>query len=344
MPCLKKQLLQWKKKCQLCLDVRPTKEYLKQHLQPSTNIPFEELPYRLGELPPKQRFPFALLTSNHPTSSLEQQLFLKERGWQPHYIFEPFKYPSFWKEAQRLGCLTTQVPLPWLLFRPHSLFLDYMSFIQSILSSQLYQKEKKDDNHDDDAHNKIKILDIGCGSGRDLTYLLLKNPSWYGVGMDYLPGAYQRFQQMTLSIPNNKNRVQFIYGKLLNNGTWIIKDKDNHHHQQQDDNLLLPIYDMIITIRFFNRTLLPLLPTLFLKPGGLMVISHFIDLPLQYDFIKGKEGEDNDFYYLSPKKEKRLYPGELNQFAKDLDLTILVDRIEYIEDGRPVHSMILQKK
>ncbi|CAO3615676.1 unnamed protein product [Cunninghamella blakesleeana] len=105
MICLQKQLSQWKKKNPLCLDIRPKKEYLKQHLQPSTNIPFEELPYRLGELPPKQGYPFALLTSSSPTIRLKQQLFLKERGWQPHYIFEPFNYPDsfFWKEAQRLN-------------------------------------------------------------------------------------------------------------------------------------------------------------------------------------------------------------------------------------------------
>ncbi|CAO3615679.1 unnamed protein product [Cunninghamella blakesleeana] len=214
-----------------------------------------------------------------------------------------------------------------------------MSMIQSLFSSS-FQQEKEN----------IHILDIGCGSGRDLTYLLLNNPTWYGVGIDYLPGAFQRFQTMTSSIHQKEKRVQFIYGKLLNDGTWNIKE----NHDQHDD-LLLPIYDMIITIRFFNRTLLPYLPTLFLKPGGLMVLSHFIDLPPLWmkdkdDKEKIKIGDDHDEhphphdYYYSPKKEKRLYPGELHQFAKDLDLTILVDRIEYIEDGRPVHSMILQKK
>ncbi|CAO3619656.1 unnamed protein product [Cunninghamella echinulata] len=325
MSCIKQQLLHWKKNCQLCLDVRPSQEYLKRHIAPSTNIPFKELAYRLGELPPKP-IPFALVTSTSSDFN-DPYNFLKDRGWQPQYLFDTIATVGFWDKVQQLGCLSTgsRYP-PWLLFRPHSLFLDYMSLIQSTLLSE-QQKNKKE-------NERINILDIGCGSGRDLTYILLNNPTWHGIGVDYLSGAYQRFQLMTQSV---QDRIQFIYAKLLMDGTWKIKrkgdDDDDHDNGIITTTTTNTTFDMIITIRFFNRPLLSLLPTLFLKPGGLMVISHFID-----------HHDQQQQQYQFPKKEKRLYPGELNQFAQDMNLTILVDRLEWIEDGRPIHSMILQKK
>ncbi|KAI9300559.1 hypothetical protein BJ944DRAFT_272860, partial [Cunninghamella echinulata] len=312
MSCIKQQLLHWKKNCQLCLDVRPSQEYLKRHIAPSTNIPFKELAYRLGELPPKP-IPFALVTSTSSNFN-DAYDFLKARGWQPQYIFDTTAMVGFWDKVQQLGYLSTGARYPpWLLFRPHGLFLDHMPLIQSRLSSSQQQQQQKNKNKKE--NDRINILDIGCGSGRDLTYVLLNNPTWHGIGVDYLPGAYQRFQSMTQSV---QDRIQFVYAKLLMDGTWKTKEKGGDGDNNNNDNeTIIPTntaFDMIITIRFFNRPLLRLLPTLFLKPGGLMVISHFID---------HQDQRQQPYYF--PKKEKRLYPGELNQFARDLNLTILVD-------------------
>jgi hypothetical protein len=134
--------------------------------------------------------------------------------------------------------------------------------------------------------------------------------------VDHLAGAQERFGSMTASLGD---RARFVSAKVKADGTW-----------KSTERLLIDggqPYDMVMTIRFFVRPLLPILPTL-VKSGGLVVISHFVDI-----------GD-----YQHPKKERRLRQGELNRFAEQMGLAVLVDRLEWIEDGiRPVQSVILQK-
>ncbi|KAI8336328.1 hypothetical protein BC941DRAFT_514503 [Chlamydoabsidia padenii] len=333
MSCQKKLLQKWKiSTCRhLCLDIRTPQEFKLNHLQPSTNIPFDQLKKRMAELPPKH-IPFALVTFSNYTSTTttttfgakkvkryidkesldEGEHWLLEHGWQPHYVFRPGQDPCFWPKARLVECDDDepQVNKPWILYQPHALLKDYMDLIVKTLGGQ--------GRH---------ILDIGCGSGRDLTWLLLHQPTWYATGVDHLAGAQERFASMTRSI---RDRAHFSSAKVMADGSWKTINLDStiaispvEHTQPVNQQQ----YDMVMTIRFFIRPFLPILPNL-VKPGGLLIISHFLD--------RGN--------YQQPKKERRLWEGELNQFAQQMGLTILVDRIEWIEDGiRPVQSMILQK-
>ncbi|KAI8099502.1 uncharacterized protein BX664DRAFT_354912 [Halteromyces radiatus] len=362
MICLKSRLNQWKNSSfqHLCLDLRSTFEYNQQHLVPSTHIPLEQLHKRMAELPPKH-IPFALVTTtivqNNSFLSTEYKTgeqWLLDRGWQPRIIFRPNSELCFWPKARLAGYVNEKYEQQqsWIMFSPHPLLKDYMDLIVTTLQQNNNMDERR------------KVLDIGCGSGRDLTWLLLHQRKWCATGVDYLSGARERFETMTTLI---KDRVQFIRAKVQIDGTWQYLDimeqhqhnekkgdggmmtsfvsnnknenfnsyhkdqktkmmttriESEQHHQQQQQ------YDLVMTFRFFIRPVLWTLPC-FVKPGGILMISHFVDI-----------GD-----YQQPKKEKRLRKGELNDFARRMDLTILVDRLDTTEDGnRTMHSMIFQKR
>ena len=95
------------------------------------------------------------------------------------------------------------------------------------------------------------------------------------------------------------------------------------------DKLECGQFDLILTIRFLVRPLLPLLPKL-LAVGGYLVISHFV--------------EDGVHTYDQPRKDHRLQLGELAELYGSMDnVEVVTDVLEQIEDGRPINSVIIKK-
>ncbi|ORX62427.1 S-adenosyl-L-methionine-dependent methyltransferase [Hesseltinella vesiculosa] len=293
----RKRLLQWQQSDlrHLCLDVRPQQEYLLDHLRTSVNIPLDHLPKRMAELPPKQQ-PFTLITHDHPDQDDAKQ-WLVGHGWQPRVVFRPRHELCFWPKAKALGCHGTGLRPATFLFRPHPLLQDHLGLLQD----KLHNAEDPSDGGD------VHVLDIGCGSGRDLTWLLNAHPTWQGTGIDALQGAQERFAWTTLPV---RDRVQFLQIKI-------------------GATLALPRrYHLVLMMRCLIRPFLSgSLPNL-VRPGGLVVLSHFVD-----------QGD-----YLYPRKHLRLQPKELEQWALDFGFSLLVNRTDTTEDGRPTHSVILAKK
>ncbi|PVV05367.1 hypothetical protein BB560_000115 [Smittium megazygosporum] len=115
---------------------------------------------------------------------------------------------------------------------------------------------------------RLKVLDLGCGCGRDLVFLTKRESGvqWEAFGIDY---------------------------------------------------------------QYFNRPLLGHIDSL-LDAGGFIIFSSFV-------YGEGVPA------FEKPKPQHCIKVGELTQFFSLLGYQIVLDKIEFIEDGRPVNTFIAQK-
>lgn len=147
-------------------------------------------------------------------------------------------------------------------------------------------------------------LDIGCGGGRDAVFLSMNG--WQVIGIDHKESVIQRAKQLA------KFHQQDIEWK-----TCSVKTTGCLPSQ--------PV-DLIVVIRYLNRALFNTFKTL-LKSGGYVVFQ---------TFVEGVE------VFGSPKNPNYiLKKGELAKTFEDF--RIIVDRIDTLDDGRPVASFVAQK-
>ncbi|KAI9477136.1 hypothetical protein BDB00DRAFT_859344 [Zychaea mexicana] len=348
-------LSRWKRSAigsQLCLDLRSPQAYQIRHVAPSTNIPWQQLSLRCAELPPKN-VPFAVIEPSDQKPDTCSQ-WLIERGWQCPYVFREDD-DTFWTAVEQYSQPTT--PKPWLLFRPCPFLMQHINWI-----------EKQTQQH--------RCLDIGCGSGRDVAWLLSRQPLWNVYALDSLKGAVERTHQLTKNMGVHDRLVECLQAKITSEGKWKTFDEDSPAVTAKNnttatagtsptsgttttinntiaitngdiddksrrfspgvstdtffqDKLGCSQFDLILTIRFLVRSLLPQLPQL-LAVGGYLVISHFV--------------EDGVHEYEQPRKDHRLQLGELAAlYGSMANIEIVVDVIEQIEDGRPVNSVVIKR-
>lgn len=335
----------------LCLDLRSPSAYKRRHFVPSTNIPWSQLSLRCAELPPKS-VPFAVVEPTGQTTG-SCIAWLQQHGWQCPWVFheDELLNDTFWVDACRQGWAQdlekSIIPnnrawpgKPWLLFQPCPFLANQIDRIEQSLSNSK------------PPGTLLKCLDIGCGSGRDVAWLLSRPLSrWKVYAIDSLRGAVER----TAALASNMgvdDRLTVTQAKITAEGSWKTLDGSSSNNNEelsttapQDKRVRfspgIPTeaffsrllgseqkFDMILTIRFLVRALLPQLPSL-LNVGGFLVISHFV--------------EDGVHQYDQPRMDHRLRLGELAELFSAMPGTeVIVDIIEEIEDGRPVNSVIVQ--
>lgn len=141
-----------------CLDLRPADAYRKVHLVPSTSIPIDTLEERFGQLPPKSpqnsflivAFQGALF-NGQPVADV-----LESRGWTIDGVIDIFsstEEAKFWEYVRKLGLSGVGNEGKELLFKPSPVLDKWISAVER--------------DHCFDEGEKC-VLDIGCGSGRDL--------------------------------------------------------------------------------------------------------------------------------------------------------------------------------
>lgn len=151
---------------------------------------------------------------------------------------------------------------------------------------------------------KPLALDIGCGGGRDAVYLSMNG--WEVTGIDHKASVMQRAKQLA----NFHQQSVHWY-------TCSVKESGCLPSQ--------PV-DLIVVIRYLNRALFDSIKAL-LKPNGYLIFQ---------TFVEGVEA------FGSPKNPNYiLKKGELAKTFEDF--CIIVDRIDTLNDGRPVASFIAQK-
>jgi len=152
-----------------------------------------------------------------------------------------------------------------------------------------------------------RALDLGCGSGRDSVYLALNG--WQVTAVDYLQAAIGNLAQLA-----QNHRVS-------------VKGLQLDLEQQNDPLGQLPgPFDLILVIRYLHRPLLTQIRDK-IAEGGFIVYQ---------TFMQGCEK------FGKPKNPRFLLkPGELANVFTGFE--VLVDKIEYLDDGRPTNVFIARK-
>lgn len=149
-----------------------------------------------------------------------------------------------------------------------------------------------------------KALDIGCGGGRDSVFLA--SLGWQVTAIDQEARVLKRAKQLATK---SGASVKFKCCDLKKSGCFPEG-----------------FFDLVTVVRYLNRDLFSQIDAA-ISPGGYIVYQ---------TFSLGAEA------FGSPKNPNFiLQEGELSEvFA---DYKIIVDRIDKLEDGRPVASFIAQK-
>jgi SAM-dependent methyltransferase len=338
----------------LFLDLRNPTAYKRQRIVPSTNIPLVDLEKRCSELPAKQT-PFAVM---EPLDAKGATQWLFDRGWNCPWVFWEGDFDQnveLWTDLASLQLAeSTPNEQSWLMFNPAPILEESIASIEQSLKSRTNNSELQ---------KRLSCLDIGCGSGRDLAWLLSRkavdgSPIWRATAVDSSHGATNRTSTICENMGLSDQLDGAVNAKVAANGLWRLLKRDDPNKQvnttvkkggkpiaaigddtidffsktvqQQINNTIPPKHDLIITIRFLVRPILPYLPNL-LNPGGYIIISHFVD--------------HEEYEYDQPRQDHRLEVDELrNLFGSMNGMSIVVDKIEQIEDGRPVNSIIIRKE
>lgn len=264
------------------LDCRSFTDFCHAHRRDTCSIPTAELPARMHELP-KNTEP---LTVCGDVVSLSQAVaFLTSKGYQivEQILWTP-EYEACLQAAGKLESGTHSQRL----WQPAPLLV---RFVEEFIPA-----------------NGIvpgKGLDIGCGAGRDTVFLAMHG--WQMTGVDYIPGALQRVQQLAAS-------------QQVNVATWL---RDLETGQDPFVDIDAGSFDLVCVARYLHRPLFPWIKRL-LKPGGIIIYQ---------TFMQGAE------QFGSPRNPNFLL--RLNELAAIFSGTdILLDDVEYLDDGRPVSAFI----
>ena len=304
-----------------CLDVRPPETYSQAHLIPSTSIPLATLEQRFSQLPPRgdPPTPFLLLApenaafNDQPLASL-----LTSRGWTISAVVEvpPDKeqVDEIWDYASDLGVLGTGSEGTELLFKASPVVSAWIGWIE--------------ENMEDNACYKGSVLDIGCGSGRDLGFLVSRGYPWSVTGLDNWSKALNRAAVMVKSI--NPDRFNGLINAAIDETSGHIIPSSSLDHQDVQ-NMFDRQFSLVLVIRFFPREMFRYIHT-FVENGGYLIFSHFTDPP-----EGGRE-------YESPPRGKRVRPGEVEGIlCQGYGWEIMQGAYSTSEDGRAMWDVVARK-
>ncbi|KAF8930450.1 hypothetical protein BGZ58_008241 [Dissophora ornata] len=401
----------------LILDTRPCSAYRARHLSPSTNIPFHRLDRSRFQLPSKQT-PFAVLESPQekgtdvPDAGSDAAIgafvswrkpsdILKSRGWKAEWAFEdqPLFWEIFAEELKKGGIhvdptleivekdkVSSKNRTPYnFLFKPNPVLVKILPLIEQELATLRSDRLRGSERRDIEGRVMLRCLDVGCGAGRDMAYLVARSANglsvdgveWSVLGMDQREDVCELARHLardtflqdeeTSTGKDLVARVNTLVGKVdSKTGVfWIspsptspngsdekhsVKDwypllQPNIRHYDADldrdhQELLAKSsvtstedgFDLIVMIRFLQRSLFAPLVEHWLRPGGFLVLSTFVsdtDLP----------------EYSKPGPAHRLQSkSEAREIFEALGLKVVMEEISLVEDGtRPVANVVAQK-
>ncbi|CAA20139.1 Rhodanese domain-containing protein [Schizosaccharomyces pombe] len=315
-----------------CLDVRAQSKYEISHLRKSVNIPSEKISKCWYQLPAKQEELFVVedqgdKIETEETGTCAQQL--KKRGWNiaghfmfSHKIWEDLSLPQ--NELLESG------PNRNLLFEPCPYLKEVMPVVEKGIKT-----------------NNARVLDIGCGSGRDLAWICFRESGkhWMVSALDAEKRAIQRFSELFSGLGLEDRIEGKKVAKVDASGLWKLYTRDGKQEPNATAISLADMladfqnvpegdvykYDLVLQIRFLNRALLRQSSSLLRNNGFLFLCTFVNDGVHQYEHPRGSD--------------HRFEKGEAAAIVSESDgrIRVLKDEIGFIEDGRPVQILLAQK-
>jgi SAM-dependent methyltransferase len=310
-----------------CLDLRSAEAYSEAHLVPSTSIPLDTLESRFSQLPPKNAGNSFLVVTHKQAllHDLPVGELLTARGWRvdgvielPQVSMEETAIEKFWEYTGTMGVFGSGKEGAELLFKPSPVLGAWIDWIEEDIA----------------VHNPpllaCSALDFGCGSGRDMGFLVAREFPWSVNGLDSWEKALERAEIMVKSInPSLLNRL--IHAKI-DDESGVITPLSTVAQNNLKHLYHYPA-DLILIIRFFPRHLFGQIYE-FLRPGGYLIFSHFTD---------PQSGMKD---YDSPPRDKRVQPGEVEDMLVNADIgwahrwEIMQAAYSSSEDGRPMWDIV----
>jgi rhodanese-related sulfurtransferase len=298
-----------------CVDLRSPVSYARAHLIPSTNIPLDKFEGRFAQLPPKtEEFAFLLVVDEGALfKGAPVDEVLHSRGWTIRGVIElSGDDDDFWRYAKEREVFATCEEGREFLFQPAPILLRWIDSIEPEVTDK-----------------RPVVLDIGCGSGRDLgflTYRHLQTPQtreWELIGLDNWGKATERTNEMIESI-NAAQQRRVIHAEVI--------DSTGEFKPLSGGSLgeLKGRCSLVLMIRFFPRS-----RAFFGKLGGYMVPGGF----LLFSHFTSREGEE----YESPPVDKRVRPGEVERWL-GTEWEIQQAGYSVSEDGRSMWDVVAKYK
>lgn len=265
------------------LDLRAREAFVAGHLVDSTWIEFLALAQSLNQLPAA---PAQLFLVGEKAEIEEASILLDQKGYGV--------IGSLVVTSQTLDFWQSTLNDDWVAGKQSKRLWQPSSLVQEWLETHRQNLQA----------TPPRVLDLGCGGGRDAVYLAKHGMEV--IAIDNKANVLSRAKQLAQS---SGAQVKFKCCDL-----------------SQIDCLPAGQFDVIIGVRFLNRALMPKLLER-LNPNGFIIWQTFVE---------------NGQLIESPKNPNFiLQPGELAQVFQSLD--IITDKIIQLSDDRPVNNFIARK-
>ena len=234
------------------------------------------------------------------------------RGWKVDGVIEVSSDgDAFWNSARGLNVFGTGAEGAELLFQPSPILGAWVTWIEESMKR----------------HGRVegRVLDIGCGSGRDLGFLASRQFKWKVTGMDNWKKALERAEVMVRSI--DAERLEELVHAEIDESSGMIVSLSGLSELEMEATLE-GMFDLVLIVRFFPKELFRYIHR-FLRQGGYLLFSHFTN---------PEHGKDYD----SPPPEKRVQPTDVERILMEgsQDWRILQAEYSESEDGRKLWDVV----
>lgn len=195
----------------------------------------------------------------------------------------------------------------------------------------------------------LRVLDVGCGAGRDLAYVLTEARRhavpWRATALDRWRAALKR-AQLLLEGEGFAPAADAPCCEAVICATVDAEGEFRGIEALAGDasSFADQTYDVVLLVRFYSAPLLQRMPALVL-PGGYVIFSHFLHEPARVD-VRADADVLTD--YASPPVDARLHAGDISRLHAHWNTCAHFDLVENcvepIEDGRPVQSVIFRRR